>query len=383
MTPLKSGQSTARDWQQINKLSADHSHAAQSAAVSRTRIEGVIAPADISSGFHPFKLYQLPRYWRLPEDVKTETDWRTFRVRAGMVLGAYASGTDQQDDLPDDEILDPTITCDIIAPDDNDQFWFWLELGTDGSGNPTATVRYAPDAADITDPTELQSTTKSTDYDDGVNPAWTSTNPWTTAPIPDATHIPIGWIDANTNASTFTPIVRQLLRADIVTKGGGGGGGASGPYRIKDVWADYLECVEIKWTWDAEAEPPDWVGTEGETRIYIAKENLHRENESMKVLGYDYDLTYLDGPEETWDGVTSSEFNKTRHVVLHDNTSYTEDQRIIPPWSYNEEIMAIEANTGVYRGDGESGEPVDEKGTPVTLLIVGRSCQWAGPIQTA
>lgn len=160
---------------------------------------------------HPFKIYRLPSYLRTTSD--PTMDWRRFRVRAGRVLAADATGTDAAFDPapnanPDSEYV-PMVSKEILAPINVAQFWFWLEVG---SGGTTAVVRYGP-------------TPTASSYSDGPN-SWTSANPWTLAPVPDSAHIPIGWVDTKSQQASYTAVIRQLLRADLV---GGVGGGSTFP----------------------------------------------------------------------------------------------------------------------------------------------------------
>ncbi len=161
---------------------------------------------------HPFKIYQLPSLLRA-NGGDPATDWRKFRVRAGRVLETDADGTDADADPtinadPDSERV-PLNNIDISVPSGTANFWFWLEISVDEDSATTAVVRYGPDPTVST-------------YTDGANPdnSWDTDNPWTNFPKPDSGHVPIGWVDTATAASSNTPIVRQYLRADLVFLGG-------------------------------------------------------------------------------------------------------------------------------------------------------------------
>lgn len=133
---------------------------------------------------------------------------------------------------------------------------------------------------------------------------------------------------------------------------------ASKRYRLKNVKGDYLVCH----SWDGT--------TEGTRNVFIAKEELHRESLTAEtVLGVAHTYTYADGPSEAWAVGTAATYNRTRTDV----GSITEDQRITPPWRENEVFHATQSQTGVTTD-------VDDGSRVVTLLITGRSCQWAGPI---
>ena len=206
--PLKSGESSARNWERINAAVATADDARNVGVQLRYR-EG---RPGMRAGevLHPFKIYQPP--WEFVEGTVWATFWRTFRVRAGRVMETDATGTDAATDaVPNadpDALYYPTGSVDIIIPAATAKFWFWLEIDTSGSAT-TAVVRYGPD------PTVSS-------YTDGVNPAWSSSNEWDASPVPDADHVPIGWVDTNTNAAELRAVVRQLLRADVVQVGSGG-----------------------------------------------------------------------------------------------------------------------------------------------------------------
>ena len=135
----------------------------------------------------------------------------------------------------------------------------------------------------------------------------------------------------------------------VCPAGSGGGGGASGPYRVKQVMGDYLVCV----SWDGT--------TEGTDDVYIAKEWKHRNSLTGEtILGEAHTYTYEADADDP-DGL---------NVIRHDEvaaTSTTTDERLVPPWVQDEEIMAVAAKTGVTTEDG----------TDVALLVTGRSGQWA------
>ena len=207
---LKSFESGARNWQRINEVSGTAAEARNHA--SQLRCRDARAGMDAAEILHPFKIYQRP--WELIEtDEDFSVFWRTFRVRAGRVMEVDATGTDAGTDaIPNadpDALYYPTTAPEIRVPEATAQFWFWLEVGT-GS----AVVRYGPD------PTAASYTPAGGD----PTASWTSTNAWSSAPTPDRAHIPIGWVDTNTNAATLQATIRQLLRGDVEQVGGSGGG---------------------------------------------------------------------------------------------------------------------------------------------------------------
>ncbi len=211
--PLKSFETGARNWQRINDVSGTSAEARNHASQLRYRdARGGMEAAEV---LHPFKIYQRPKEL-IDEDEDFGKFWRLFRVRAGRVMESDATGTDADSDAEcnadPDALHYPEVAPEILAPVATAKFWFWLEVGSD-DGDTTAVVRYG------IDPTAGSYTPAAGD----PTAAWTSPNVWSAAPVPDGQHIPIGWVDTNTNATTLIAVVRQLLRADVVQVGGGGG----------------------------------------------------------------------------------------------------------------------------------------------------------------
>jgi hypothetical protein len=186
------------DWRALNRAVAHGDFNQAESVADRHNLAPLLrGPEDVRGRWHPFRIYQV---FSSPPD---SGDWLRFRVRAGRVMESDASGTDATDADPDQEELQAAATADYTTiPTGTANFWFWLELSGSGAGL-TATVRSAADPS-----------VAGTD-----NP-----NPWPSYPLPDATHIPIGWVDTLTNESASVAIVRQLLRTDVVSIVGGGGG---------------------------------------------------------------------------------------------------------------------------------------------------------------
>jgi hypothetical protein len=152
---------------------------------------------------HPFKIYRLPSVLRVTP--APATDWRKFRVRAGLVCltaaaGLAVAGTDDAD-FPGLEMLDEDDVADIVVPDATASYKFWVEIDDEGDCH----LRHAAD------PTVEHET---------YNP-----NPWTAYPAVDQLHFLIGWVDTLTHTATRRALVRQLIRADITAAGGGTGVG--------------------------------------------------------------------------------------------------------------------------------------------------------------
>ena len=248
---------------------------------------------------------------------------------------------------------------------------------------------------------------------------------------------PGGSVPVGTAKQDITDSSIKLIEVDLGV--GGSGGGEVGPYVLKDVFDDYLVCGPSPTipVGDPPIDPPlgpstnylgslgtddfegnnvilvpahgdvdavlytvqkndtcwdsgekwfyifdgtnwiemDWDNT---TDIYVAKEARHRNSLiGEKILGTEYIYTYdTSFPFETWLAGFSGWFNATR-ASLQAGYSAPELQRITPPWTEMERIMATTSATGVMRGTADGGgvKP-DETGTAVTLLIHGRTCQW-------
>ncbi len=204
--PLRSGEDGSTNWTYINAHTTELQSARGAATDLQARVEAASDKMDAAGDFFPFRIYQV-----FSQPLDPPHDWRRYKVRAGRVKETVASGTDSTDSNPDAEDLlyyDPAHPNYITVADSTPQFWFWLEIGADGSGNTTAAVRFGPDPTVST-------------YSDGTT-SWTSTNPWSGFPVPDSAHAPIGWVDTQTKHADKIAIVRQLLRNDLVFTGGGG-----------------------------------------------------------------------------------------------------------------------------------------------------------------
>ena len=222
--PLKSGEPSGQNWERINMAGRGAADALNQASQLRYRDRRPgTGPLET---LHPFKIYQTPL--EFADGVDSSTYWRTFRVRAGRVLGWDATGTDAAtDDVPNsdpDALYYPSGDVDIVVPETTAKFWFWIEINAGA-----AVVRYG------TDPTATQ-------YPATGTALWTSTNSWGAAPIPDISHVPIGWIDTNTHADELRAVVRQLLRADVVFTGGGDTLMTLVSYHQSAMNGDYLIC---------------------------------------------------------------------------------------------------------------------------------------------
>ena len=183
------GDDSRRNWTSIQQMAFALKGLTSGLQELRDQVNAMKERAAFLDTLHPFKIYQLPAVLRAAPNATT--DWLKFRVRAGRVLGDDATGTDANDVNPDDETY-PDVD-DITVPSGVEEYWFWLD-GT--------VVKHG--------------------YDDGAGGDPVSQG-WTSFPDPDATHIPIGFVDTDTLSGSYTAIIRQLLRTDVVTVGGGGG----------------------------------------------------------------------------------------------------------------------------------------------------------------
>ena len=153
-----------------------------------------------SSNYHPFKLYQFSNILR--DDRDADEDWRKFLVRSGLVFladanGLLPSGTDEVDFPDSDTVADLGAIDEILVPTATAKYWLWIEIADD---NSSAAIRHAAD------PTVFHAT---------FNPT-----PWDDFPDMDGFHIPIGYVDTNTNASEKIALVRQFVRTDLIGIGG-------------------------------------------------------------------------------------------------------------------------------------------------------------------
>jgi hypothetical protein len=138
-------------------------------------------------------------------------------------------------------------------------------------------------------------------------------------------------------------VVLQIKRAGSSDAGTEAGGPER--FRLKSVQANYLTCH----TWDG--------AVEGATDIYVAKPYMLRESlpSPRTEAGTAYTLTYTTGIDS---------LNKYR---LKTTGGVTETQLVSPVWVLNDEIYAVQADTGV----------LDLSGNPITRIMDLESRQWA------
>ncbi len=192
--PLEAGGSVTKNWTRINEQDEDVKLLFAQLAQLR-RDTTAILPQRHSFGHFPFRLYQLPYYLRAAPD--PAADWLKFRVRGGYVSSLQATGTDGALD-PDDETYPDILNVgafEILLPANIPKVWIWLEISA-----TTAVVKWGDPASGLGD-------------DPGGAPI---DQGWTSYPVPDAAHVPIGYVNTQTQIAQQISIPRQLLRTDIL-----------------------------------------------------------------------------------------------------------------------------------------------------------------------
>lgn len=145
----------------------------------------------------------------------SSANWRTFRVRGGLVCnnqvssGSFVNGTDLFQNYSDYNFLSPqpVANFDIQVPLNSPEFFFWIE--NSGSAIPPSSsyfLRYG---------------------DDPTSTSVGNPSPWTQFPSASVNYIPIGWVDTATSGSTNTAYVKQLLRSDVLNSSATGSAGSS------------------------------------------------------------------------------------------------------------------------------------------------------------
>jgi len=281
-----------RYWQYLNSLDASRRQHAQLLGIADEGVGNLSAPRprDIIENLHPFRLYQLP--WSL-RTTPSSTDWLKFRVRAGQVLGVDATGTDAAPN-PDVEVF-PDV-ADITVPANTSEYWFWLTIT---EGVAAVTHGASPESAG-----------------------------WDNFPEPDSEHIPIGIVDTATYLIDCMPLVRQLLRSDVVSVGSGDGSTSTGRGTLVTMAGDYLVV-----------RPPGGL-TDGSQDIKVAKPYKLR----WSVTGATIDgvsLTY-----GSWD-ITTQRRTATAPGPV------TERQVITPRYLGGDPIHYVRTTTGVTDAAGD------------------------------
>ena len=235
MPRLKSGQAINGQWTTVNDLGS----ASASQGIQSQNTQGRLNSAarslrlDFGADLYPFKIYSFPSVWRAAP--APATDWLKIRVVAGYYNNVIVSGCDRADALPGTSLYIPggpdaqTIPSEAgsdftgqeyVIPSGQTQIFFWIDASTPTA--PAIKWGYAGSSAS------------------GLGGTPTSQG-WTAFPNPDAQHIPIGWIDTSSDAATYTPHIRQLLRSDNPSAGGASSNVA--PYTFVSDGGTYWACT--------------------------------------------------------------------------------------------------------------------------------------------
>jgi hypothetical protein len=238
LSPARESGNIFHAWKREQGLSNKTAALANSTAQLQRQLSRIRNPlrSSFATGMHPFKIFQYPAVFRVSAssyDVETEArmkpkQWRTFRVRGGLLITQSATGvtvlnTDYSE-YPYDEITpryidgtEVTGVKDVVVPVDTEFFLFWIEVSASGT---TANLRW-------------HSTPSSQSYTDNETPAhdasWSTTTElkWTVFPTIDSQHIPIGYVNTKVLASEYIAPVRQFVVSDIM---GVAASSASCPY---------------------------------------------------------------------------------------------------------------------------------------------------------
>lgn len=235
MNPLKSGQSVKNQWQTVNDVHRNGQFRGHENIDMRGRQEATSRSRHIDYGkdVFPFQIYSFPTVWRATS--APTTDWLKFRIHGGIYNGVVVTGTDGTDTAapgasnyvpggPDAQVMFSESGGDFTGteytlPTGQSQVYFWID-----ASSPTPAVKWGY--------------TGSTTSGLGGTP---SSQGWTAFPTPDAQHIPIGWVDTNTDAATYWAHVRQLLRQDNPASGGGA---TVGQYTFVSDGGTYWACTD-------------------------------------------------------------------------------------------------------------------------------------------
>lgn len=307
--PPARGGDARRNWLAVAQLSGRLSGLVGGLQTVDDRVSAMKRGGLVLADLHPFKIYNLPSVLRTTP--APETDWLLFRVRAGRVMSTNALNTDGADSDPDVEDF-PDVT-DVEVPSGTASFWFWLEIN-----GTVPTVRWGP--------TPTASSFSGT-------PAWTSTNPWTSFPTVDSAHVPIGWVDSQTDAANKVAHVRQILRTDLLQLATVGS--AVTTYRFKSMGDDVINCK----LWDGTNE----LGS------------LVEVNKPWK-LRFTVTAETVDTVPITYDAHSAANQTRDAHVGVDSET-----QVIVPRYLVNDIVYAVD-------------DPLDP-GVKIDINIDGRA--WA------
>lgn len=183
--PIKVGDDLTKSWVTTNELIEALENLTVLVESQQQRISTLEAGRS-SWNFFPFCIYEFP--YNLRDDPEAD-DWRKVRVRAGTIFinghKVEVTGTDGATNPFRSGLGDlADFSADILCEAEAAQFWFWIEITAADTDAPAAEVKYGKD--------------------DDV-PVW------------DSTHIPIGYVDTNTNKATFGLIIHQYATTHLFT----------------------------------------------------------------------------------------------------------------------------------------------------------------------
>ncbi|MBC8002636.1 MAG: hypothetical protein H7X97_08620 [Opitutaceae bacterium] len=155
------------------------------------------AGGGVDTSHFPFEIYKSPP--NTGEGADPAVAWRTYRVRGGTIyIAGVGDGPVTKTDAAENPDSDPVpafdgTNIDFVVPSAEGQHWVWIAL-TYATGNYTGEIKHG------SDPT---------------------TQGWATYPALDGLHIPVGYIDTDTESASSRAIVRQFLRTDYIERGAG------------------------------------------------------------------------------------------------------------------------------------------------------------------
>ncbi len=239
----------ARNWRYSAQNMGQAQALTQLAAQVSSQYNRFPMAEDVTTGFHPFKIYRLPDLIRQgpldidPVGYNYDTDWRTVRIRGGSIFYDFYADESWGDIIPGGFVeigstpfngenagsvvelpfspyanmfnyYDPRwnggssiptgdYICDELAVT-----WFWLNLdGFDASGRPEYTIRQSTDPSTFQDP-------------DTGRFIWENFPDWNPYVLPigyvDTFTLPtIGAFSDDPQSESNIPILRQFITSDV------------------------------------------------------------------------------------------------------------------------------------------------------------------------
>lgn len=354
--PLRSGDTTRRDWQRINQLAADGKYGRYETINLRDKVTEMDRMGLDDGYFYPLKIYSFPSCWRANANISA--DWLKFRVHAGRYQGIKVLNTDVHDtnhgdtnypSFPDDDIpIDEGDVADIAIPVNTQQYWFWIDVSSPNTPTLKSGFSGQSVSGNIGDPSGLG---------------------WATFPVPDSNHIPLGWVDTKFDAANHHAVTRQLVRSDVSATGGGGA--VVREFNYLKSFGDYVIGVDF---------------ANGNTHVAIAKQyKLRNSIPNTWIYGTLWSYTYPKNPAN-WDTVNSYSSPNIYAFMYRTASSgnISQNEGIVPqfipadpntsPVQVADKIWAIQTSTDVKT------VPADPDNTPnsaVNWLMLQDSRAWA------